>query len=141
MAGIFLLAGVLKLRSLPGFLVAIEGYRLIPSPLAVWLSIWVPWIEILTSICLISGIWRDVGGVILTALLIVFTAAVISAWARGLDIECGCFTAGTDTKVGLLAVVRNVCLLALVVPSWLYHGARKPAMAETRASPRNDVVE
>lgn len=121
--GIFLLAGILKLRSLPGFLVAVEGYRLVPFRLAVWLAIWMPWLEIVCAICLVSGFWRRPGAVLLTATLVVFTAAVASAWARGLDIECGCFTAGADSRVGPTVIARNACLLCLLWPACLFTGS------------------
>lgn len=118
--GLFLAAGILKLRSLPGFLVAIEGYQLIPSRMAVWLAVWVPWLEIFAGACVVTGIGRRAGGVVLMALLLAFSGAVLSAWARGLDIECGCFAAGGSSKVGPVAVARNLLLLALLASACFY---------------------
>ena len=49
--------------------------------------------------------------------MIVFIAAVSSAWARGLSIDCGCFGGGGQVAAGqtkyLQEILRDVGLLAL----------------------------
>ncbi len=50
----------------------------------------------------------------------VYTVGISSAWARGLRIDCGCFSAGGDLAAGvrptyLWDIVRDLALLAVAV--------------------------
>jgi hypothetical protein len=62
----------------------------------------------------------------------VFTVAVVSAVARGVNIDCGCFGAGSGPVSGL-TIVRNLGLLA-VAARWLLLD-RDPAAARAQVPP------
>jgi hypothetical protein len=57
-------------------------------------------------------------------LLLVFVGAVASAWARGLQIDCGCFGDGGQVAAGRTAypveILRDLALLlaALALARW-----------------------
>jgi len=57
-------------------------------------------------------------------LLVVFVGAVASAWARGLQIDCGCFGDGGEVAAGRTAypaeILRDLALLlaALALARW-----------------------
>ena len=74
------------------------------------------------------------GLLIIAALLLAFTAALGSAWHRGLDITCGCFSeepAGTRTRFpGLIA--RDLALLAAALV--LLHSERRGAAFDKPAA-------
>ena len=71
-------------------------------------------------------------------LLVVFLAAVGSAWARGLQIDCGCFGNGGQVAAGETAypleVLRDVALLLVALALARLAGvpprARRPAVAD-----------
>jgi hypothetical protein len=44
-------------------------------------------------------------------MLVVFILAIIISLGRGLNIECGCFSTSTGTKVGIIKLVENIILL------------------------------
>jgi len=92
LAGVFLAYGASKIPYLDEFARSIHNYRLLPVPLENLLAIVLPWIEVTAAAALfvrplVPGAAAVVGG-----LTIVFLAAIGSALARGLDINCGCFT-------------------------------------------------
>jgi hypothetical protein len=60
------------------------------------LAFYLPWLEILCGLALITRCLFRGGLFILTILMSVFILATIVAKARGLDISCGCF--GHATK-------------------------------------------
>ena len=62
---------------------------------------------------LTAGILRAGGLLVLNASLLAFLAAILSAWARGLDIQCGCFGGGAGTSSHVELIARDVALLAL----------------------------
>ena len=69
----------------------IDNYKVLPWTIGVRLAFYLPWLEILCGLALITGILYRGGVFILTALMFVFIVATIVAKARGLDISCGCF--------------------------------------------------
>ena len=108
LAGIFLAAGVSKLKPLTGmpwtvasvktslamFAMGVDSYQILPpwavSPLAHFL----PFFEIVLAIWLLSGFALRVSSLLSTLAICVFIYAMFSAWRRGLTINCGCFGQG-----------------------------------------------
>jgi len=97
-----------------GFRDEIRNYRLGAFwPVIHPAAILMPWIEIVTGLALLCGIWVVESAVMIMAMLVFFNMLVGSAMYRGLDINCGC--AGTDMKVGWLKISENLGLFALGV--------------------------
>lgn len=113
-AGLFLWAGMMKLIH-PGLLFGdILSYRLLPEGVAVGLAWYLPWLEIVLALALLSprlqeGAWGGLFG-----LMTVFILALLSAWARGLDITCGCFgSSGLYNQYGWW-VTRDALILGVL---------------------------
>ncbi|MGA3006540.1 MAG: MauE/DoxX family redox-associated membrane protein [Opitutaceae bacterium] len=115
-AGVFLLAGVLKALDPASFARDIDHYRLLPYFAAAPLALYLPWLEITCGLAVLAGPARRSALVIIFGLTVVFMVAVASAWMRGLDIRCGCF--GAVSAVPLWqALVRDIVLFGLIL--WL----------------------
>ncbi len=84
-----------------------------------WIGIWLPYVEIVVGVFLILGIWLDAAVIINLVLMVIFTTLVTQAYARGLDISCGCFAVETDApSIGIGKIIENIafsCLSALLV--------------------------
>jgi uncharacterized membrane protein YphA (DoxX/SURF4 family) len=93
---LFVYAGAVKVMDPVGFAGDIENYKTLPWPIGVRLAFYLPWLEILCGVALITRVLFRGGVFILTILMSVFIIATIVAKARGLDISCGCF--GHATK-------------------------------------------
>jgi len=123
LAWTFLHAGVLKIwdfaharPATPDFVVAIQQYRILPSPdLAVLLAVYLPWVEIFAALGLLLRPVRLGAATIISALMTIFIIALSSAWMRGLRIECGCFGRDGAPTDYLALLLRDLCLLAAVV--------------------------
>jgi uncharacterized membrane protein YphA (DoxX/SURF4 family) len=91
--GILLLwAAVSKLANPVEFLGSIYAYELpLPRPLLQTAAVVLPWMELLCGLLLLAGFWPQTALLIVTALMVLFVLATGQAWARGLDIACGCF--------------------------------------------------
>ena len=118
--GVFVYAGSVKLGDPASFAAQVEGFRLVRGVGAGWIAAYLPWLEVVAGLCLLGGPLARGATVVLSGLLVAFLVALLSAWARGIDVACGCFGGGADAAGGLpLAVLRNVGLLAaLWVPAW-----------------------
>jgi hypothetical protein len=83
-----------------------------------------PVLEIAVGLALLAGIYVRTAAIAAAVLLVVFLAGVSSAWARGLQIDCGCFGDGGVVPAGETAypteVARDVALLiaALALARW-----------------------
>ena len=89
--GVFIYAGAIKALDPVRFASDIDNYKILPWFIGVRLAFYLPWLEILCGLALISRRLYLGGLSILTALVAVFLVATIAAKARGLDITCGCF--------------------------------------------------
>lgn len=117
LAAVFVYAAIGKISDPTRFSDAIAGFRILPLWTVNTLAIVLPWLELLTGLSLIPGSTFRSGALLLIVLNVMFIGAVGSAMARGLDIECGCFTLShVHSKVGWGLVGRDVLLLGLILP-------------------------
>jgi len=126
-AGVFLYAGVMKIwdfrhghSATPDFTVAIQHFEMLPYPdLAVMLAVYLPWLEVVAALTLFVRRLALGAATAVTGMTAIFLIAVGSAWARGLDISCGCF--GKDeasTNYPTLLVRDGLLLAAALVLVW-----------------------
>lgn len=110
--GIILIAASIdKLTHPIQFAQAVENYRLVGEVLSRWTAIWLPYLELATGILLIAGIWLDAAAIVNFVMMAIFLVAVIQAYARGLDINCGCFSTDGGSKIGPGKILYNFLLL------------------------------
>ncbi len=110
--GVFVYAGAVKAWDPAAFLLDIRSFELLPDPWAAWLAMSLPWLEIFAGLAVMTGLLRAGGLLLLNACLLGFLAAILIAWARGLDIRCGCFGSGGSSEYVEL-LVRDLALLGL----------------------------
>ena len=89
---LFIYASVPKLVGPEEFYRIITGYQIVPWSIATILAIWLPWIQLSVGAMLAIGIWPRASALFLAALTFIFMVAIAAALARGIDLECGCFS-------------------------------------------------
>lgn len=126
LAGLFIAAGLPKLFAPQDFALVVFRYHLLPNDLVNAAALLLPWLELCAALALLWPAWRRTGALWLAGLLAMSTAAIVISLARGLDIDCGCFTLQPGrSHISLWYVARNVALIALT----LWAGWSKPAPA------------
>ncbi len=110
--GVFVYAGLLKVMDPISFLDDIRSFDLLGDPWAAWVAMGLPWLEILAGLAVMSGFLRSGGMMILNTSLLVFLAAILISWWRGIDIRCGCFGHSDATSSYRDLIVRDLLLLA-----------------------------
>jgi uncharacterized membrane protein YphA (DoxX/SURF4 family) len=124
LGGVLVVAGALKLPDPAAAERAVRAYQLLPEALVAPVAFGLPALEIVVGLALIVGIYVRTAAVASAVLMVVFLAGVISAWARGLQIDCGCFGDGGVVPEGETAypseVARDIGLLlvALALARW-----------------------
>jgi len=117
LGGVLLVAGYLKAFSPDKSRMAVRAYEVLPIPVANFLGILLPWLEIGAGLLLILGIGIRYSSIFGTSLMFIFVIAISQAWARGLSIDCGCFGGGGTVAPGetkyLSEILRDLGLAAL----------------------------
>ncbi|MEI7432158.1 MAG: MauE/DoxX family redox-associated membrane protein [Betaproteobacteria bacterium] len=111
--GAFVVAGALKVADPAKFALDVSHYRLVPYELINLVAILLPWIEITSGLFVLAGIWLRAAALVITSLTVMFLVLIVSALARGLNIECGCFGTVGGKHIGLVNLVIDSALLAL----------------------------
>jgi len=110
----FLVSGAEKLTALKVFGHSIAMYEILPEGISNIAAILFVWTEILTGALLIAGAAIRGSALVIASMLVVFLIAILSAMARGMDIDCGCF-AGPPQPVGWPKVFEDVGLLIAAI--------------------------
>jgi hypothetical protein len=127
--GVFVFAGVLKVRDPQLFTMQVRAFEMLPDPLNACLALGLPWLEIFCGLAVISG-WLRTGGLLLLEIaLLVFIGVLGSALARGRQIDCGCFGSAAH-----LSQVQELSLdvALLIVGFVLLAGAIRPPKLSPR---------
>ena len=119
LGAVFIYASLDKIMNPDDFAKAIGNYHVLPLGLENLLALVLPWIEMLTGLCLIIGVMVDGATILIILMNIVFIFAISQALARGKSIECGCFSVSSEggDNIGLQTILRDIgyLLLAYVV--------------------------
>src|SRR5919112_2443104 len=100
LAAVWLVAGGLKVGDLAASGRAVNAYQLFPYEVAKVVGAVQPFLEIALGLLLLAGLAVRLSAGISAVLLLIFIGGIVSAWARGLQIDCGCFSSGGDLAGG-----------------------------------------
>jgi uncharacterized membrane protein YphA (DoxX/SURF4 family) len=89
-----LLAGLSKFSDPAGNVRAVRAYRILPESIVPTVGHALPTIEIVIGSLLILGLFTRAMGILSGLFFLAFIIGISSAWARGLEINCGCFGNG-----------------------------------------------
>ncbi len=138
-----------KLVNAQEFLVALRAYQLpMPDLILRLVAIGLPWLELLCGLGLLAGWWLETNLGLVTVLMALFVLATGQAWARGLEIACGCFGGSLEEETFLgsvpFAFFRNLVLTAIAGALWMrllrsqMPNSKIPTERENAQVPRED---
>ena len=118
LAAVWLVAGALKVGDLAASARAVNAYQLMSYDTAEVVGAVQPFLEIALGLLLLIGLSTRLTAAISALLMAVFIAGIASAWARGLRIDCGCFSSGGELAEGVgtaygVDILRDMTFLAL----------------------------
>jgi uncharacterized membrane protein YphA (DoxX/SURF4 family) len=139
---IFVAAALPKIVDPPSFAHMIYNYRIVPGALVNLMGLTMPWIELLSGLALILGIWKEMARTLIGAMLLTFIIAIGINLARHNAIDCGCFdvSAAGKTRVERLAdmrlvIYRDLGMLLMVGQLWFAGRREAISRALPEASP------
>lgn len=114
LAGTFAYASIIKIVFPNEFFNSVRNYQLIPDYLSYATAYFLPAFEIVVAILILIKRFFTISTLSIIFMLIIFILAILSAWSRGLDINCGCFGAGTPEGYGMI-IFRDFTLIVFCV--------------------------
>lgn len=115
---VWLIAGSLKVGDLAASARAVYAYQLMSYDTAEVVGAVQPFLEIALGLLLLIGLSTRLTAAISAVLMVVFIAGISWAWAKGLRIDCGCFSSGGELGQGEstaygIDILRDLALLTL----------------------------
>lgn len=113
---VFLYAGYVKLRQ-PWYVFAgmIDNYGVVAPSVSEVTARVLPPLEVVLGVALLAGLYRKISSAAAVVFLVPFFGLMLWAYARGMEIDCGCF--GPGQTLGPRTLFRDGVLVAAAI--WL----------------------
>lgn len=92
--GVWVVAGALKLGDPDASVRAVRAYQILPESIVPLVGRGLPVLEVLVGALMILGLGLRIDAVISAVLQLAFIVGISAAWARNIQIDCGCFGGG-----------------------------------------------
>jgi uncharacterized membrane protein YphA (DoxX/SURF4 family) len=118
LAAVTLAAALPKLRDLRASQQSVALYQIFPPAINNLIGLGLPIVELALALLFVSGLLTRSAAIVFGLMLVAFMAGIASAWARGLNIDCGCFSPGGELGPGEhaaygLEILRDTGFLAM----------------------------
>ena len=100
MAAILIFAAIPKLTHIDESIRAVRAYRLLPEAVVPLVGTMLPVVELLLAVVLLLGLFTRLAAFVWLIMMAAFVFGVAWAWAKGYQIDCGCFGGGGDLAAG-----------------------------------------
>lgn len=121
---VFIYASIYKIAEPELFAKSISYYKAVPIELVNIMAIIMPWLELLTGVLLVLGVFSKSNSFLIAVMLVIFIAATTQALVRGIDIACGCFRSEGGEKVGIGLLLRNAIWFFMCLQIMRYDSRR-----------------
>lgn len=133
LGGLLLWAAVVKVLEPRMFFFALLEYRLgLPDGVLRFVAATLPWLEAVCGAMLLANRWERATRALAVVLTLGFVLATGQAWARGLEISCGCFGAREDGFWGTAPAALARALVLFGVAGWLLWETKRAPSAGAR---------
>ncbi|GGG05874.1 hypothetical protein GCM10007304_19970 [Rhodococcoides trifolii] len=135
LAAVWLVSGGLKAVDPTQTIVAVRAYRLLSEDWVRPVANALPFLEIGLGLFLLIGLGVRVVASLSAVVLLVLISVIVSVWARGMSIDCGCFGGGGAADVDAWDYVREIArdLGFMVLAGWLIAFPRTPGALGPRS--------
>ena len=132
----FIYASYNKILAPAEFAKLVYGYDLFPHETINLISITIPFIELISGIALITGIYTRAAALIIIGMLIAFIISISINVIRGHEFDCGCFSAEQKGFASSpdVTLVRDVIYFIFGMQIVLFKGSRRSAFGRPGAA-------
>jgi uncharacterized membrane protein YphA (DoxX/SURF4 family) len=108
LGGVLFIAGYLKVSAPDKSQMAVRAYEMLPISVANALGLILPFAEVAIGSLLVLGALTKHMAALGGFTMIIFIVAISQAWARGLNIDCGCFGGGGAVAPGETKYLQEI---------------------------------
>ena len=126
----FIYASLHKILAPADFAKIVYGYGLFPEILINLIAITIPFLELVTGVALIIGVYPRSAAVTINGLLLAFIVVLTINLIRGHEFDCGCFSAaqnGYSSSTGV-TIARDIFYFILGLQVILFNGVRRKSI-------------
>jgi hypothetical protein len=122
LALIFVAAAPQKIMAPADFAASVGSYLILPDVLINFTALTLPWLEMIVAFLLVCRVWTGPALFLANAMLIVFLGAILGAYFRGIDLNCGCFSSTPGTSGDMVFyIVRDVIFVTIGLTAAWFH--------------------
>ncbi|AKK03883.1 MauE/DoxX family redox-associated membrane protein [Corynebacterium epidermidicanis] len=120
LAAVWLTSGTIKMMDPMGFRQSVMAYQLFPPAVEGFIAQTLPPVEFALGLLLAVGLFLRLNAAVTGLFMVCFLLGIGSAWVRGLQINCGCFSpdVSAEPTSPFLAIVRDLLFLGMAVWLW-----------------------
>ncbi|GAA3637287.1 DoxX family membrane protein [Kineosporia mesophila] len=120
--GVFLYTGWAKIQDIDDTIRSVRNYQLLPEAIVPTVGTALPVVELILGVLLIAGVLTHYVALFTALVSLAFFIGVSAAWARGLQIQCGCFGNSGFTSNPVPGYVRELVLNGTIMAGcvWLF---------------------
>jgi uncharacterized membrane protein YphA (DoxX/SURF4 family) len=128
---VFLISSSGKIADPEAFAGIVTNYQLLSPPLVLTTAMIVPWIEAVCGLALVLGRFEKGAALLVSLMMVVFTALILYNAYRGLNIACGCFSLAAEAPSNIAVnTLRNLFILA--AGAWVLLYSSRQQMTSVR---------
>jgi uncharacterized membrane protein YphA (DoxX/SURF4 family) len=118
----FIYASLDKIAHPEQFARIVYNYKILPEFLINIFAVTLPWVEFLTGLFLILGIFTESASLLVSFLFIIFIIATSVNLFRGVNLNCGCFsTDPAGKKEGATLLIKDFIFLYLGIMIFFFN--------------------
>lgn len=138
-----LVAGALKVGQLDASVRSVRLYQLLPWEATALVGTALPIIELALGLMLITGTFTRVSAILGSLLMVAFIIAIASVWARGISIDCGCFSPGGEVAADQTQYPQEIArdLGLLLAGAWVAWRPEAPFAVDSWLFGRETPIE
>ncbi len=136
LGAVFLYAAHAKILDPRPLVTIIWNYRVLPAGPIDLMAIYMPWMELLVGIGLVTGFKRRAAALCSSGLLVAFIVALGINAVRGVNVACGCFsTSAEDVNNAWLLMLRDLPMLLAALVMLVFPPTHRSGVATQPPSP------
>jgi len=129
----FVYSSVYKIAAPADFAKIVYGYFLFPDASINLIAIFVPYMELVTGLAILIGVYPRSAALLIMAMLTGFMIAIAINLIRGIEFDCGCFSISGDDRSGSSwrTLIPDILLFMMALQVLLYSGRRMGCIRKT----------
>lgn len=108
------------LKNMQFFLISVFRYELFPQPMVKLIVLMMPYVELLLGVYLLANLNPSFSRLMTALVFFAFAILQITALARGLEIDCGCFGTSNDKPISSTAAMLNLAVAITFFVYWRF---------------------